>query len=118
METTSALKALAALAQGSRLTIFRHLVEIGPDGAFAGRIAEAHGISPAVLSFHLKELSHAGLVESEPDGRFVRYAASFATMNALIAYLTKNCCGGQPELCAEPCVPVKKSRPRVRKETH
>ena len=115
METKSVLKALSALAQDSRLAIFRHLVEIGPDGAFAGRIAEALDISPAVLSFHLKELSHAGLVESEADGRFVRYAASFATMNALIAYLTENCCDGQPQRCAEPCTPAKKTRTRARK---
>jgi ArsR family transcriptional regulator len=116
MENISAVKILAALAQNSRMAIFRYLVEVGPAGAVAGRIADTLGIAPAVLSFHMKELSRAELVESTQDGRFVRYVANFSTMNAVIAYLTENCCGGQPELCATPCPPTVK--PRTRKPAH
>ena len=112
METKSALNALSALAQNSRLTIYRHLVELGPQGTFAGRIAEALEIAPAMLSFHLKELSHARLVKRKQDGRFVRYAANFSTMNQLIAYLTENCCSDQPELCAHAYTPITKTAAR------
>jgi ArsR family transcriptional regulator, arsenate/arsenite/antimonite-responsive transcriptional repressor len=115
MQTKLALKTLIALAQGSRLAIFRHLVKIGPEGAFAGRIAEALDIAPAVLSFHLKELSHADLVQSEQDGRNVRYVANFSTMNALVGYLTENCCDGQPELCVPSRARAVKPKPRPRK---
>lgn len=100
METKSALLALAALSQDSRLRVFRTLVQAGPQGLSAGKIAEAAGIVPSSLSFHLKELAHADLVGVRPDGRFVIYTANFATMNCLIAYLTENCCGGNP------CSPV------------
>ena len=96
METKAALLALAALAQDARLRVFRTLVQAGPDGLSAGKIAELAEISPSSLSFHLKELVHAELIESRPEGRFVIYSARFATMNALIGYLTDNCCGGNP----------------------
>jgi DNA-binding transcriptional ArsR family regulator len=92
METTDAVRALAALAQESRLAVFRLLIQAGPTGLAAGEIAEAVGVSPANLSFHLKELAHAGLVSSRQDGRFVFYAASYGHMNALVAFLTENCC--------------------------
>ena len=95
METKSALSALSSLAQDSRLAIFRALVQIGPEGLPAGQISEATGIPPSSLSFHLKELTHAGMVTSRQDGRFVIYAANFETMNGLIAFLTENCCGGK-----------------------
>lgn len=96
METNFIITALAALAQESRLAIFRLLVQTGPAGLPAGRIAEALGVPSSSLSFHLKELSHARLLTSRQDGRFVIYSANFPAMNDLIAYLTENCCGGQP----------------------
>ena len=93
MESTSAIKALAALAQETRLAIFRLLVERGPGGLSAGRVGDALGLAPATLSFHLKELARAGLVTARPAGRFIYYCADYGVMNALIAYLTYNCCG-------------------------
>ena len=104
METESFVVALAALAQGSRLAIFRALVQAGPAGLPAGKISEVTGIAPSSLSFHLKELSHAAMVTSRQDGRFIIYAADFSTMNALLAFLTENCCGGNP--CAPICTPT------------
>jgi len=86
--------ALAALAQESRLSIFRLLVQAGPAGLAAGKISEATGIAPSSLSFHLKEMSHAQMINSRQDGRFVIYSANFDTMNAVIGYLTENCCAG------------------------
>lgn len=94
IETNNALTALAALAQESRLRAFRLLVQTGPQGLAASRIAEVLGIAPSSLSFHLKELAHAGLVVARQDGRFVIYSANFDTMNGLLAFLTDNCCGG------------------------
>lgn len=83
---------LASLAQVSRLAVFRLLVRHGPDGLAAGAIAAKLRIPPATLSFHLKELSHAGLLKSRQQGRFIYYAPDFKAMNALVAYLTDNCC--------------------------
>lgn len=100
METKTAVTALAALAQESRLAIFRLLVQAGPDGLAAGRIGEALGIAPSSLSFHMKELTHAGLVSSRQESRFVIYSAHFGTMNELLGFLTENCCGGAPCLSA------------------
>jgi DNA-binding transcriptional ArsR family regulator len=100
METNAVVNALAALAQVSRLKVFRALVEAGPVGLAAGRISELTGIPPSSLSFHLKELSHAGLAAARQESRFVIYTAQYDAMNALIAYLTDNCCGGNP------CTPV------------
>lgn len=94
METKNALAALTAVAQESRLAVFRLLVQAGPEGMVASKIAERLGIAPSSLSFHLKELSHADLVTQKQDGRFVIYAANFATMNALIGFLSENCCTG------------------------
>ena len=104
MKTKAAVAALAALAQDSRLAIFRSLVQAGPSGLAAGKVGELTGIAPSSLSFHLKELAHAGLVEAQPAGRFVIYTANFATMNALLGFLTENCCGGNP--CAPVCSPA------------
>jgi len=95
METSSALAALSALAQPHRLAAFRRLVELGPDGAFAGDLATHLGIPANSLSFHLKALHQAGLVSPEPQGRNIRYRADFAAMRGLVAYLTENCCGGK-----------------------
>ncbi len=92
METPQVLAALAALAQSSRLAIFRLLVQHAPDGLSAGVIAEKLDLPPATLSFHLKELHRAGLLAQRQDGRFVWYSANVATMNDLIRYLTDNCC--------------------------
>jgi len=96
METKAAVIALSALAQESRLAVFRLLVAAGPEGLSAGRIGEATGIAPSSLSFHLKELSYAGLVNSRQEGRFIFYAAHFAAMHTLLDFLSENCCGGQP----------------------
>ncbi len=91
----AAIAALGALAQEARLGIFRLLVQAGPDGMPAGRIGEALGLPAATLSFHLNQLKQAGLVTCRRDGRSLIYAGSFATVNALLGYLTENCCGGQ-----------------------
>jgi ArsR family transcriptional regulator len=96
MENKDAVAALAALAQESRLAAFRLLVQAGPAGLAASRIAETLGIPPSSLSFHLKELTHARLVVPRQEGRFVIYAAQFDAMNALVGFLTENCCGGVP----------------------
>jgi DNA-binding transcriptional ArsR family regulator len=99
METTSldehqTVLALAALAQPQRLRAFRALVVAGPVGLTPGAMAEQLGVAPSALSFHLKELAHAGLVSSEPRGRYLVYRASFDRMNGLLAYLTQHCCAG------------------------
>lgn len=96
MDTKDVLAALSALAQESRLAVFRLLVQAGPDGLAASRIAETLNVAPSSLSFHLKELTHAKLLTSRQDGRFVIYAAQFQTMDGLIGFLTENCCGGVP----------------------
>ncbi len=100
MELTQAVRSLAALAQESRLAVFRLLVQAGPAGMAAGLLSEKVGLSPSALSFHLKELTHAGLVVSRHEGRFVIYSAQIGVMNDLLGYLTENCCGGNP------CSPV------------
>lgn len=92
MEIKDATAALAALGQATRLAVFRLLVEAGPDGRLAGEIAEALELPGATLSFHLKELAAAGLIAAEPQGRAIRYRADFAAMDALIGFLTRNCC--------------------------
>jgi DNA-binding transcriptional ArsR family regulator len=94
METTDAIKALGALAQETRLAIFRLLVQVGPEGRAAGAIGEKLDIPPATLSFHLAQLAGAGLVRSRQEGRFVYYSADFGSMNTLVGFLTENCCGG------------------------
>jgi ArsR family transcriptional regulator, arsenate/arsenite/antimonite-responsive transcriptional repressor len=96
MENKDAADLLAALAQPSRLAAFRALVVAGPDGLTPGVLAEQLGLPAATLSFHLKALTHAGLVEVTRDGRHLVYRADFTRMNALLAFLTQNCCAGQP----------------------
>jgi DNA-binding transcriptional ArsR family regulator len=95
METKQAVRALSALAQDSRLAIFRLLVQAGPAGLAAGTIGEKLALAPATLSFHLAGLTHAGLAQSRQDGRFVIYSANFDGMNGLVGFLTENCCGGR-----------------------
>lgn len=94
MNATQAVDKLAALAQESRLRIFKLLVEAGPDGMNAGAIAEALQIPAATLSFHVAHLTRAGLVEARQESRFIFYSARFPAMDDLIAYLTDNCCQG------------------------
>ena len=96
METKFVIAALSALAQESRLAAFRLLVQAGPAGMSPGKISEALGIPASSLSFHLKELTHAGLVVPRQNGRFIIYAANFDTMNGVLGFLTENCCGGAP----------------------
>jgi ArsR family transcriptional regulator, arsenate/arsenite/antimonite-responsive transcriptional repressor len=95
MEMMQAMDALSAIAQGTRLGIYRLLVEAGPEGMAAGRIGEEMKLPPATLSFHLAHLARAGLVRGRQQGRFVIYCVDFQTMNALVGYLTENCCGGR-----------------------
>ena len=95
MDENEVVKALAALAQPVRLQVFRSLVVAGNDGATPGVLAEMLGIPPSSLSFHLKELAHAGLVSQERISRSLVYRVSFERMNGLLAYLTENCCQGQ-----------------------
>jgi DNA-binding transcriptional ArsR family regulator len=107
MKTNAAIKALSALAQGTRLDVYRLLVQRGTEGLPPSAIAEKLGLPNATLSFHLKELSQAGLVAARHDGRFIFYSAHYPTVNALVAYLTENCCGGQD--CSDVCEPVDNS---------
>jgi len=99
MKKTDVLAALAALAQESRLDIFRLLVQAGEDGMPAGKIGEHLGLPSATLAFHLKELKHAGLVTFTREGRSLIYSALYPAMNALLGYLTENCCQGNPAAC-------------------
>jgi DNA-binding transcriptional ArsR family regulator len=109
MKSTSAVLALSALAQETRLAIFRLLVQAGPDGLTVGRIGESLEVAPGTLSFHLKELTYAGLTQCRQVGRFIWHSANFDAMNDLIAYLTENCCQGQPDACGMACRPTRKS---------
>ena len=95
MNETDVVRSLAALAQDVRLRVFRALVVAGPDGLTPGDLSTQLSVPPNALSFHLKELSHAGLVSQERQGRNLVYRALFERMNALLAYLTQNCCQGQ-----------------------
>jgi len=111
MESTNAVTALAALAQETRLAIYRLLVEAGPTGLAVGEIGASVKAAPATLSFHLKELVNAGLLSSRQDGRYIFYSANYAHMNALIAFLTDNCCardGG----CRPASAPLRRSLQR------
>ena len=118
MKSESAARLLAALAQETRLDIFRSLVRAGPEGLPAGAIAEAVGAAASTLSFHLKELSHAGLVRARQDGRFIYYSAEYPAISQLVTYLTENCCQGMPpvhaarigEAAAACCAPATKQR--------
>ncbi|ULQ48112.1 metalloregulator ArsR/SmtB family transcription factor [Flagellatimonas centrodinii] len=102
MESEIAVERLSALAQQGRLAIFRALVVAGPTGRCPSDLQEQLTITPSVLSFHLKALRQAGLVQVRQDGRHLYYSADFAAMNALIAYLTENCCAEDPGCCAPP----------------
>lgn len=103
MELSQVVDALAALAQSTRLAIYRLLVEAGPAGLAAGAIGEKLELPGATLSFHLAHLSRAGLLKGRPDGRFIIYSADYQSMNQLVGYLTENCCGGKA------CAPASRS---------
>ena len=114
METTDAVAALAALAQDHRLDVFRLLVQAGPEGMPAGKVADALDLAPNTLTFHFDRLRVAGLVTVRRDGRSMIYAARFEAMNALLGFLTENCCQGAPEKCAPAaCKPAKSKRAKV-----
>ena len=117
MKSTNAVTALGALAQESRLAIFRLLVVQGPSGVSAGEIGAALKLPPATLSFHLKELSHAGLITARQESRYIFYSANFEQMNALLGFLTENCCAQDGVVCAPgtSCAPptaAKAAKPR------
>jgi ArsR family transcriptional regulator, arsenate/arsenite/antimonite-responsive transcriptional repressor len=102
MEKAQAVAALAALAQDSRLDVFRLLVQAGPQGLPAGQVAASLALAPNTLTFHFDRLRQAGLVTVRRDGRSMIYAARFDTMNAVIGFLTENCCGGSGPAAREP----------------
>jgi len=117
MEKISVIDALAALAQQNRLDTYRLLVQAGPEGLSAGKIAASLGLPPNTLSFHFDRLRKAGLVTVRRNGRSMIYAARYETMNGLLAYLTENCCQGVPEACAPAeCKPAKPAKPARKKE--
>lgn len=118
MQTKQVLTILSALAQESRLAVYRLLIEHAPDGLAASAIAEKLGLPNATLSFHLKELSHAGLVTSQQSGRFIYYAPVIEAMNDLIGYLTDHCCsqtGGSCGVGKSSCKPLVAANPPSRK---
>ena len=115
MKSLEAVKALGALAQESRLDVFRLLVKRGPDGFTPGALLERLGIPAPTLSFHLKELQHSELVVSRRDGRFLYYSANFETMNELVSYLTENCCALSTTGCDVACSPAKSPTAKARR---
>ena len=110
MEARRAVASLAALAQESRLRIYRQLVEAGPTGLSVGEIGASLHVAPATLSFHLKELAHAGLIRSRQEGRFIYCSANYEAMNRLLGYLTENCCARDGVECRGVCGPRPRSK--------
>ncbi len=111
MKKARAIPALAALAQESRLDVFRLLIQSGSDGLAAGEIGARLGLPSPTLSFHLNHLKYAGLVTSRRDSRSIIYRADYKAMNDLISYLMENCCRGDAELCAPPlCTPARATK--------
>ena len=120
MDSSTSIRALAALAQETRLALFRLLVEQGPAGLTPGRIADVLDVPPATLSFHLKELAHAGLIRARQESRFIYYSADFEAMNGLVAYLTENCCRASDvcdSACAPDCMPKRSPRRAATRST-
>jgi ArsR family transcriptional regulator, arsenate/arsenite/antimonite-responsive transcriptional repressor len=111
MENTDAVSALAALAQDNRLDVFRLLVQAGPDGLPAGSVAETLGLAPNTLTFHFDRLRAAGLVTVRREGRSMIYAARFEVMNALLGFLTENCCQGAAQACAPAACKPARAKP-------
>ena len=116
MESSTAVKSLAALAQETRLAVYRLLVQQGPSGLAAGEISSQLELAPATLSFHLKELANAHLISARQDGRFIFYSADFAAMKGLLAFLTENCCAADGGSCgpATGCAPAAGARTSAR----
>ena len=117
METDDAVTALGALSQETRLTIFRLLVQAGPSGLPVGEIGESLDVAPATLSFHLKEIANAGLIQARHEGRFIFYSANYTQMNALVEFLTENCCVKDGVAClpaGKKCVPARSVKTRQR----
>jgi len=109
MNIKQAVLQLSSIAQEARLDIYRLLVQAGSDGVAAGVIGERLTIPNSTLSFHLKELSRAGLIHSRQESRFIYYSANYEAMNGLLAYLTENCCGGEKVCCSDSaCAPEQK----------
>lgn len=100
METKLAVAALSALAQETRLAVFRRLVQTGPEGVAAGELARSLGVFPNTMSAHLNVLAHAGLVQSRRVSRSIFYSADYDRMSELLSYLVQDCCNGSPEVCA------------------
>ena len=115
MEQKRAIAALGALAQETRLELFRLLVTCGPEGLRAGVIAERLGVQPSSLSFHLAQLTHAGLIKQRRLSRQLIYSADFAVMNGLVGYLTENCCADSGAECSPSCATAAKPVKRARK---
>jgi ArsR family transcriptional regulator, arsenate/arsenite/antimonite-responsive transcriptional repressor len=113
MDAKLAVDSLAALAQESRLLIYRLLVEAGPTGLSVGEIGASVQVAPATLSFHLKELAHSGLVQTRQAGRFIYYSANFGKMNELLGYLTENCCTRQGACGPQACRPAPRARSKA-----
>lgn len=111
METKAVLKALAALSQENRLAIFRLLVQTGSDGIAVGDIAQTLKVANATLSFHLKELANAELIEARQEGRFIYYSANYTRMNELLGFLTENCCAGDAACAPGACTPRRSAKP-------
>lgn len=111
MKSDEAVSALSALAQDSRLSAYRLLVQAGDEGLAVGEIGERLKLPGATLTNHLNVLRHAGLVRDVREGRSIRCRADYARMNALLAFLTENCCGGNAASCAPACVPNRRKRP-------
>lgn len=117
METDDAVTALGALSQETRLTIFRLLVQAGPSGLPVGEIGASLDVAPATLSFHLKEIANAGLIQARHEGRFIFYSANYARMNALVEFLTENCCAKDGVAClpaGRKCAPARAPRAKHR----
>lgn len=113
MDSQTTIRALGALAQEHRLAAFRLLVQAGPDGLAAGAIADALEVPASSMSFHLAQLAHAGLVSQQRRSRSVIYAADYAVMNGLMAYLTENCCGGASCASDSSCSPSQSAERNV-----
>ena len=116
MKSKDAIESLAALAQESRLAIFRMLVKRGPEGYTPTQLGEKLNVSSPTLSFHLKELQRAGLVDVRRDGRFLYYRPNFAQMNQLIGFLTENCCVLADKGCGPECTPAEAEVALIRRQ--
>ena len=118
MDKSRAIAGFAALSQETRLAIVRLLVRAGPDGVPAGDVAQAVKVSASNVSFHLKELEHAGLIEARREARSIIYNANYDTLRDLIGFLMKDCCGGHPEICSPVLAANCRPPPKARKRAH